>query len=198
MADIQKTMELFKKRGFEVSFFEAKEQAVEYLKGKIKNTTVGFGGSTTLAEMRLFEVLGENNIVSCHNHIRAKAVRELSRQCKIYLTSANAITETGEIINIDGSGNRLSSTLYGHEKVYFVVGINKLTADLESGLYRAKNIAAPLNAKRLNKKTPCAVKGDKCYDCDSPDRICRATCIIERNLSESQYEIVFINEKLGY
>lgn len=198
MGDIKKAMDVFSKRGFDVSFFETKEQATEYLKGKISYTTVAFGGSETLAQMGLFEVLSEKNIVSWHSHAESKDVRALSRQCKIYISSVNAITETGEIINIDSSGNRISSTLFGHEKVYFVVGVNKVSPDLSSGLYRAKNIAAPMNARKLNRKTPCAVKGDKCYDCDSPDRICRATCIMERNMTKTNYEIIFINENLGY
>ena len=198
MVDVKKAMEVFRKRGFEVSYFETKEQAADYLKEKISRTTVGFGGSTTLAEMGLFDALSTNNFVIWHHRIRSDNVLQTARQCKIYISSVNAITETGEIINIDGGGNRLSSTIFGHEKVYFVVGINKLTPDLESGLYRAKNIAAPLNARRLNVKTPCAVKGDKCYNCDSPERICAATCIMERCLSGTKCEIVFINENLGY
>lgn len=198
MSDVKKAMEVFSKRGYEVSYFETKEQAVDYLKEKISRTTVGFGGSITLAEMGLYEALSANNVVSWHNRINSMAVRQASRECKIYISGVNAITETGEIINIDATGNRLSSTLFGHEKVYFVTGTNKLTPDLASGLYRAKNIASPLNAQRLNRKTPCAVKGDKCYDCDSPDRLCRGTCIMERSMNGAKYEIVFINEDLGF
>ena len=198
MSDVKKAIEVFGKRGFDVSYFETKEQAVDYLKGKISRTTVAFGGSVTLAEIGLFEALSENNVVSWHNRVLSDDVRQLSMQCKIYISSVNAITETGEIINIDGSGNRLASTIYGHEKIYFVVGINKLTPDLASGLYRAKNVAAPLNARRQNRKTPCAVKCDKCYDCDCPDRICRTTYIMERSMKGTNYEIVFINENLGF
>ena len=79
---------------------------------------------------------------------------------------------------VDGNGNRVASTLFGHETVYLVVGSNKLAPDYESALWRARNIAAPKNAQRLNRKTPCAVKGDRCYDCSSPDRICRALVVL--------------------
>ena len=116
----------------------------------------------------------------------------------IYLTSANGVAETGEIINIDGTGNRVSSTLYGHKKVYFVIGINKIAPDYEKALWRARNIASPKNAQRIGVDTPCAVKGDKCYDCKSPQRICNALVVLWRKPKAFQAEVVIVGEELGY
>ena len=96
----------------------------------------------------------------------------------VYVSSANALAESGEIINIDGRGNRVAGTLYGAERLYLVIGKNKLAPTFEDALWRARNIAAPKNAKRLGVKTPCAIRGDHCYDCSSPERICRGLVVL--------------------
>ena len=116
----------------------------------------------------------------------------------IYLSSVNAIAETGELINIDGTGNRVASTLYGHKKLYLVAGTNKIAKDYDAALWRARNIASPKNAQRLSKKTPCAIKGDKCYDCKSPDRICRGLVVFWEAMSSMETEVVLIGEELGF
>ena len=118
----------------------------------------------------------------------------------MYICSANAIAETGEIVNIDGAGNRVSATLYGHERVIFIAGVNKIAPDYESALYRARNVAAPLNAKRLHKQTPCALSAQmRCYDCASPDRICCGVVTLLRPLyGNKETEVVLVNEPLGY
>ena len=126
-----------------------------------------------------------------------KGVRDLAAEADIYITSVNGVSEDGTLINIDGAGNRISSTAYGHEKVYFIIGRNKVEENFEKALFRARNIAAPKNAQRLKKKTPCAVKGDKCYDCNSPERICRGFMIIERAISSMKMEVIVIDEDLG-
>lgn len=124
----------------------------------------------------------------------------MSAQAQVYLTSANGVAETGEIINIDGTGNRIAAAQYGREKVYIIIGVNKIAPDFESALWRARNIAAPLNAKRLDRKTPCALSSEmKCYDCDSPERICRGLSVFYRKLNGvKDCEVVIINEELGY
>jgi len=118
----------------------------------------------------------------------------------VYLTSANAIAETGEIVNIDGSGNRVAATLYNHERVVFVAGINKLAEDYASAVFRARNIAAPLNTRRLGLKTPCAVgKEIKCYNCSSKDRICCGVATLLWPMrSVKTTEVVLVGEELGY
>lgn len=116
----------------------------------------------------------------------------------IYITSVNGIAESGEIVNIDGNCNRVASIFYGHEKVYFVIGENKIEKDYDSALYRARNIAAQLNAQRLGVKTPCAIKADKCYDCKSPERICRGLSVLWEKPMTGEFEIILIHENLGY
>lgn len=200
--DIQKTLQNFRANGFEANYFETKEDAAKYLNENIDNTTVGFGGSMTLSEMGILKMLESHNEVVNHwavpEGMTVEQVLKKAMNTKVYLTSANGASENGELVNIDGTGNRVAGTLYGHEKVYFVVGINKFEENLEKAIYRARNIASPLNAKRLGKKTPCAVKGDKCYDCNSPERICRGIVIHCRKMSSCEIEVVIIGEKIGF
>ena len=188
----------FEKHGFITQLFATKEEARDYLSNELKGRAIGFGGSVTLKEMGLYEALQQNNVVIWHNRIESLEVRELASHASIYITSANAITESGEIVNIDGRGNRVAMTSYGPETCYYVVGKNKITKNIEQAIYRSKNVAAPLNAKRVGAKTPCAVTGDKCSDCNSPGRICRITTIIEYPPLGMNCEIIFIDEELGY
>lgn len=188
----------FERHEFETSFFETREQAATYLQAQIRGQKVAFGGSVTLQEMGLFDALSKENEVIWHwNEPGAKTLAK-AREAQIYITSANGVSETGELVNIDGTGNRVAQTLYGPEKVYFVVGKNKIEKDLSSALSRARNVAAPLNAKRLKTNTPCSKTGDRCFDCGSEARICRATVILERPTRGMKAEIVFVNEALGY
>lgn len=103
----------------------------------------------------------------------------------------------GEIVNIDGTGNRVSATLFGHEKVYFVIGRNKLAPTYEAAVYRARNVAAPQRARQLGKKTPCAVKADRCYDCRSPERVCRALVTLWGPMLGMETEVLLVDEDLG-
>ena len=110
----------------------------------------------------------------------------------------NGLAETGEIVNIDGNCNRVAASMFGPKRVYYVVGINKIAPDFEKALWRARNVAAPKNAQRLGKKTPCAVKADRCYDCKSPERICRGLSVLWRKPTGfEQAEVVLIEEELG-
>ena len=197
-----KVAENLKNLGYQVTLFDTKEQAADYLCDQIKDTTVGFGGSMTLREMGLYERLCETNTVHWHWQTQGDTTipqtRMLARDTQVYLASVNGLAETGEIINIDGSGNRVAETIFGHKKVYFVVGKNKLAEDYDKALWRARNIAAPKNAFRLKTKTPCAEMGDQCYDCKSPARICRALSVLWCAPTGSQYEVVLVKEDLGY
>lgn len=185
-----------KARGFSVSTFSTAAEAAAYLDAGIDGTTVGIGGSMTVQQMGLHEKLAAHNEVHWHwtdgPDARAKAAH-----ADVYITSANGLTENGEVINIDGAGNRVASTLYGHKRVYFIIGRNKLAPTYDEALWRARNIAAPKNAQRLGKKTPCAVKGDRCYDCKSPDRICRGLVVLWGPSMGVETEIVLVDEDLG-
>ena len=197
-----KVAENLKKLGYQVSVFDTKEQAADYLCGQIKDITVGFGGSITLRDMGLYDRLQETNKVAWHMYPvegqNKDELRMLARNTDVYLTSANGLAETGEIINIDGAGNRVSESIFGHKKVYFVIGKNKLSEDYDKALWRARNIAGPKNAQRLGRKTPCAAKADRCYNCSSPDRICKVLSVFWGAPMGADCEVVLIKEDLGY
>ena len=189
-------------RGYRVSTFACKEEAVAYLRDAIRNTTVAIGGSMTAKEMGLYGALSQSNRVIWHwmpeeGKTASDALAE-ARSTAVYLSSVNGLAETGEVVNIDGTCNRVSEIFYGHQKVYLLVGKNKIAPTLEEAVARARNVAAPLNAKRLGRNTPCAVKGDRCYDCSSPERICKGVQVLFRAPGGAEYEIVLIEEALGY
>ena len=200
--DLQKVQSNLEAKGYRVSCFESARSAALYLNSRIDGVSVGFGGSVTVQEMGLYETLGEHNTVVWHWRVpEGKTPDELRAEAAaadVYISSVNGLAETGEIVNIDGSGNRVASTIYGHKKVFFVVGINKLAPDADAAMDRARNVAAPKNAHRLGVPTPCAEKGDRCYDCKSPARICRAASVFWACPSGSEYEVVLIGENLGY
>lgn len=188
--------------GYHVSEFDNSDEAAKYLDLQIDNRVVGFAGSMTLEKMNLYETLDKHNKVLWHHRIpegeTSKEVRDKAIAADIYISSVNGIAETGEIINIDGTCNRVASIFYGHEKVYLVVGENKLAKDYDSALYRARNIAAPRNAMRLGVNTPCAKKADRCYNCKSPGRICRGLSVLWGVPMTGEFEIILIHEELGY
>ena len=188
-------------RGFQVTIFENQEEAVKYLETQINGQTVGFGGSVTLEQMGLYEALQSHNQVFWHWRIpEGKTGQEVKQAAaaKVYISSVNALAKTGEIINIDGNCNRVSSIFYGHEKVYLILGENKIEEDYERALYRARNTAAPRNAKRLRINTPCAQKGEKCYDCKSPDRICRGLSVLWEKPTSGEFEVILVCQDLGF
>ena len=202
MMDFSEVRKALESRGFSVAVCPSKEAASAYLNEKIDGTTVGFGGSVTLREMGLYDSLSKHNTVHDHWHVpqgrTPDEVRAAAMDTEVYLTSVNALAATGELINIDGTGNRAASTLFGHKRVYFVVGRNKLAPDYDEALWRARNIAGPRNAQRLGRKTPCAAKGDRCYDCKSPERICGALVVLWRPMTLCETEVVLVDEELGY
>lgn len=187
--------------GFQVSTFETGTEARNYLLKELEGVSVGFGGSLTLKQLGLYEALSEKNTVTWHwipeDGLSVPELRKKAAASDVYFTSANAIAETGEIINIDGSGNRVAAATFGCKKVYIVAGVNKIAPDFEKALYRARNVAAPKNAQKLGRKTPCAEKGDRCYNCQSPERICNALSVFWKKPSGCAYEVLLINEELG-
>lgn len=199
MVDFAKIKQSLLECGYEVSLFASAENAVEYLKTVINGKSVGIGGSMSVKQMCLYDELAKTNNVYWHwaSASPAEALK-LAKDAQIYISSVNAISENGEIVNIDGNCNRVTSISYGHEKVYLIVGENKICKDLESAIYRARNVASPLNAKRLGAATPCAKNADKCYDCNSKGRICKELSILLRRPSAQSIEVLLIAENLGY
>ena len=184
-----------KARGYCVKTFATAEEAAAYLDSEIDGKTVGFGGSMTLQAMGLWDLLRTHNTV--YSHLNGFPFGPEAATAQIYISSVNALAETGEIVNIDAYGNRVAGTLFGHEKVYFVVGRNKLTATYEEAVWRARNVAAPRNARRKQINTPCAAKADRCYNCKSPERICRAMVTMWEPILEMEMEVLLVDEDLG-
>lgn len=196
MTDWTNLTKSLERRGFTPKVFATAAEAVDYLDKEIDGVSVGFGGSMTVQEMGLYPRLAAHN--QCFWHWQGGTLEEAA-QAEVYITSANALAETGELINIDGTGNRIAATLYGHKKVYFIIGINKIAPNFDAALWRARNIASPKNAQRIGVHTPCAVKGDKCYDCSSPERICRGLVVHWGPLKGvGNTEVILIDEELGY
>lgn len=192
--NLEKVMENFKRNGFSCVYFDTKEEASAYLLKETAGKSISFGGSLTLLDMGVYEEMEKQSEVSWH----WKTQGVYKQDAEVYLTSANGLSETGEIVNIDGACNRVAGSLYGAQECFVVCGINKLAADLQAAIDRARNIASPKNAQRLGKKTPCAVNGDKCYDCKSPERICRALVVLYGPpMRMRRYELVLIGENLG-
>ena len=200
--DFTKLKENLEKKGYQVSLFDKKEMAADYIDSQINNKTVGLGGSVTIHQMDLFKMLSKHNQVYWHDEkptdMSVMETRTAASRSEIYISSVNGISEEGDIVNIDNTGNRVAAISYGPKKVYLLVGVNKVASTLDEAIYRARNIAAPRNAQRLQRKTPCAVKGDKCYDCNSPERICRTLSVLWNMPTGAEYEVVLINEELGY
>lgn len=195
--DLARLEENLTKRGFSCAIFSDRESAVSYLDGKIDGCTVGIGGSMTVKELGLYDRLASHNQVAWH--MRPEGKIEDANRAEVYISSLNGLAETGELINIDGVGNRVSATSYGAKRVYFVVGQNKLAPDFDKALWRARNIAAPKNAARFGIKTPCVLQEPRCYDCQSPERICKELLVLwQKPRPVQEMEVVFIREDLGY
>lgn len=196
--NIEKTIKNLEARHFSVKHFASGDEACAYLTEQIRDTTVGIGGSKTADQLGLFDKLTDaGNEVFWH--WRDPGVETLDREnsAKVFISSANAIAETGEIVNIDGRGNRLAGLVYGRKTVYIVAGTNKICPDFESAVFRARNTAAVQNCKRFPVKTPCKID-DKCHDCRSIERVCNALLVLWGPMMDmDKVEVVLIDEDLG-
>ncbi len=200
----QLALTALKANGFKVIYADNSKEALDKVMSLIpKEAKVGIGGSVTVRDIGLVEAIEKQNnpiFMDWGKPLELKEklkVRKEALNSDVYLTSSNAITLQGQLVNIDGTGNRVSAMIFGPKKVIVVAGANKLVGTLDEALARIKNIACPLNGKRLNFKTPCALTG-KCADCNSPDRMCKVTVILEKKPSLSDITIVLVGENLGY
>ncbi len=195
--NIEKTVRNLENRGFKAKLFSTGAEAREYLCQQIKGCTVGIGGSVTATQLGLYEALSAENSVFCHGIVPGNDTIAKANAAEVYISSANAITEDGEILNIDGRGNRLAAQVYGDKRLFIVAGVNKICPDFPTALDRARNVAAPPNCARLNLNTPCRADG-KCHDCHSAQRICNALLVHWAPMRGMDTEVVLINEELGY
>lgn len=199
MADLEKTGKNLEGRGFRVHRFASGAEAAEFLVQTLHGTSIGIGGSVTIDTLDVYDRLCGSNEVFWHWKNRAPETRERAGKAETYLCSANGVSENGEIVNIDGFGNRVAGTIYGPERVFLVVGRNKIAPDLTGAIDRARNIAAPLNARRLNRHTPCAVGEPRCHDCRSPEKVCGVmTVFFMPPTSIKEFHAILVDEDLGY
>lgn len=190
-------------KGFIPSFFENEKDAVEYALSLIDDDqTIGSGGSMTIKSLGLLGKLSERGNICYHTDFfpdmdRNELYRKAS-QADFYISSANAVTQSGDIVNIDGTANRVSALIYGCKNVIYILGVNKICDNLDSAIDRVRNVASPLNTRRLNRKTPCAITG-KCTYCNSPDCICNTTVISHHpTTKQEKVYVIIINTELGY
>ena len=192
------------KNRFATQYHENAEKAVEELLAAIPlDVTVGIGGSWTLMELQVAEKLeARGNVVYCHHKpgLTPEEILTIRRQqltCDVFITSTNALTEDGKLVNEDGTGNRVAAMMFGPKKVIVFTGINKIVANLEEADKRIKTIAAPKNNVRLSRPNPCTKTG-YCMDCQGPTRICNIRTVIEKKPPLSDIHVWLVGEEIGY
>lgn len=174
---------------------EAVKKALEVIG---KGSTVAMGGCQSAHEIGLIQALeeGDYNYIDRSNMTPRESLMA-AYDADVFLSSANAMTNDGIMVNIDGNSNRVSCIAQGPKKVVFIVGMNKICSDLDEAIKRARNVAAPANAQRFDVKTPCKVTG-KCADCKSPDTICCQILITRYSRHEGRIHVILVNDTLGY
>lgn len=204
MNDIEKTIEALNKKGFKALYVKDAAEAVSYVLSMIgKDDTVGMGGSMTLFETGIADaLLDQGNTIYSRELAKRfgqniSEVRQKAMTADVYLTSTNALTLDGDLINIDGAGNRVAAMIYGPQKVIIVTGKNKLTANPHTAVARIKEVACPQNARRLGLLTPCATE-NRCTDCDSDQRMCNVTARLQRPTRGKEMHVVIIGGDFGY
>lgn len=191
------------KRNIDALYAPDAKTAVKECLGIIKDeATVSWGGSMTVQDSGLINALGDRNVTLIDRESAATPEEkvELCRRgffADYYLMSTNAITLEGEIVNIDGVGNRVAALCYGPDKVIVMAGMNKVTADRESAIKRIHNTASPMNALRLGVSTPCAQTG-ACGECHRDDSLCSQIVITRRSRPKGRITVILIGEELGY
>ena len=183
---------------------EAKSIVLEKIIPEIAPKSVSWGGSLTFVATGLYDILKNSNdfnILDTYDKtLSPEESLERRRQSllvDLYITGSNAVTETGQLVNLDMFGNRVGALTFGPKHVIIFVGRNKIVPDLDEAMFRIKNYAAPVNTMRLDKKTPCA-KTSFCADCKSPDRICNIWTITEKSFPKKRIKIILINKDLGF
>ncbi len=201
---VKRTMANLEKNNMEAFYVKDELEALDKVKEIIKEgEIVAVGGSMTLFETGIIDLLRDGNYKFLDRYkdsITSDELKEIYRKsffADSYLVSSNAITEDGELYNVDGNGNRVAAMLYGPDKVIVIVGTNKIVRDEEEAIERNKAISAPGNAKRLNRKTPCAKVG-YCMDCSSEERICNEYVLIRRQGRKGRIKVIIVGKELGY
>jgi hypothetical protein len=200
----EKCQKALKKNGFDAHFFPTGESAKKGVMDMISGyETFGVAGSDTVRALGIVDALTSMG-KTVYDHWKKGLSPEESLnyrlnqgRCDCFLCSANAVSATGEIVNIDGAGNRIAASMFGPKKVMIIVGMNKVAVDLDSAMKRARQVAGPLRAKDFDIKPPCVETGI-CSDCHSSQRICNITTIFHRRPMITDMSVILINEGLGY
>mgnify|MGYP001028446429 CR=1 FL=1 len=199
-----RTVEALKAHDFDAVYFSKKEQAVDHILGFIKpGAKVGFGGSITIQTLGLADKAKEKGAVILNHNapgLSPEEKNDIRRQqlvCDVFLSSSNAVTLDGCIVNVDAYGNRINALTFGPRKIIIVIGINKIRKDAEEALERVQHYAAPLNNKRIGTNNPCTVSGT-CSECTSKGRICRVYSVLRRKPTLSDTTVVIVGEGLGF
>lgn len=198
---IQRTMENLKKNNMEPYYVDSSAQVVELIQRLCpEGRRVSCGGSATLAESGVLDLLRSGKYDFLDRDAEgadADAVMHSALSCDTYFMSSNAVTENGELYNIDGRGNRVAALIYGPKNVIVVAGYNKLVSDLNTAARRACEMAAPANTIRLGLNTPCT-KAGTCCDCHSSDRICCNFVVSKYQRQPGRIKVIIVGEPLGY
>lgn len=201
---VNRTLKNLKQRNMEGFFVKDDNELKELLKELIvENSVVGVGDSVTLFETGVIDFLRNGNYIfldKCREGITSKEKKSIYIQnfsADTFMCSTNALTENGELYNIDGNGSRVAPMIYGPKQVILVTGINKIVKDIEEAEKRVRNYSAPIDAKRLGKDTPCTSLG-YCVDCKSPNRICNDFTIIRGQFIKGRIKVIIVREQLGY
>lgn len=196
-------MKGFKKRFIEGYYCETAAEAKELALSLVPaNSTAAFGGSVTLDETGVLEALRNREDITLYDRATATTPEENKKimhdafNCDYYFMSSNAITADGELVNIDGTGNRVAALIYGPENVIIIAGMNKIVKDVEEGISRTRNVASPQNCVRLNKNTPCKVNG-VCGNCFA-DTICDQIVITRASRIPNRIKVILVGEDLGF
>ncbi|MGQ9664688.1 MAG: lactate utilization protein [bacterium] len=199
-----KVVESLRRRAFNAQYFDTVNEVNNFLLKSIPtDASIGIGGSMTIRELGIIERFEQRGNKIIHHWQKGlteetdKEVRKKEMLADYYLTSANAITKNGDIINIDGIGNRIAAMVYGPENVFIIAGHNKIVSSIHDGIKRSKEIAAVMNAKRVSAKTPCVASG-ACVDCNVEGRICRVISIIQYRPWQTNISVLLVNEILGF
>lgn len=199
-----RVVEALQKNNFKASYVNTKEEALDKLSALIPvDATVGIGGSWTIKEVGIDTLLEERgNTVFNHNKPglspeETLAPRRKQMTCDVFLTGTNALTLKGELVNVDGAGNRVAAMIFGPKKVVVITGINKVVTNVEAAMERIELFAPPINNKRLSRPNPCTVTGE-CMDCQGPTRICNVTTVMHKKPAVTDLEVIIIGEELGF
>lgn len=198
---LDRTVSNLKNRNFEVTVLEKKEDVNPFLESIIeKGSSAAVGGSMTLNETDTLTWLRSGYLKFIDRYNPENDIHQVfheSFNVDAYITSTNAITMNGELVNTDGTGNRVAAMIYGPKKVYVIVGINKLVSDIDEAQRRIELYAAPMNCERLNRDTPCRKIGE-CINCNVSERICNVNVVLHKSNSAKRIHIIFVKEDLGY